>query len=122
MMSTVALNSSMAVLPGRLIRDETGNVTGRELAEPCPEVLDSDQVARFLQIDDLSDPDDVLYRLRRDGVLRGFKPSSSWRYLRSEIVRCAERLTQSQDQVRQRVRKDTDGEVRDSQGRFVAGT
>ena len=92
-MST-ALHNPVEILPGRLVCDEAGVVTGREPSEPCPALLTADEVSRFMRLDDLKDPSAVLYELRRRGHLRGTQVGRHIRYLRAEVMRCLEQLTE----------------------------
>ena len=91
-MTQAILHNPVEILPGRLIRDEAGAVTGREPAEPCPPLLDAEQAARLMLLDDLKDPGDVLYQYRKKGLLRGCQTGRNIRYLRSELMHCLELL------------------------------
>ena len=93
-MSQVLLPNSVEVLPGRLIRDEAGVVTGREAAEPCPPLLDAEQAARLMLLDVLKDPQAALYQYRKQGLLRGTQLGRRVCYLRTELMACLEQLTE----------------------------
>ncbi len=82
------------ILPGITRHDSDGNVLEVVPPSPCPELLTAEEAVRFLRLEDLKDPLDVLYQYRRKGVLRGTQVGRHIRYLRSEIVACLEKLTE----------------------------
>lgn len=81
------------ILPGRYERAEDGVLIEVEPARPCPELLTSDEAARFLRIDHMSDPQAFLLKCRKEGMLRGTKIGRDIRYLRSELLSFLEKLT-----------------------------
>ena len=86
---------TLAILPGKYASDESGGFVEIEPARVCPELLTSAEAARFLRIDHLRDPDGYLYERRREGVLRGTQIGRDIRYLRSELLRFLERVTEN---------------------------
>ena len=86
--------SSITILPGLYERSPEGRVVEVEPARPCPELMTSEEALRYMRLDDLKDPLDVLYQYRRKGLLRGTQVGRNIRYLRSELLRCLEKLTE----------------------------
>ena len=93
-MTAAALYNPAPVLPGLYSRDGDGRLVEVEPAVPCPELLTADEAARFMRLDDLKKPEEVLSRLRKDGLLRGTQVGRNIRYLRSELMHCLEQLTE----------------------------
>ena len=93
-MTVGALHNPAPILPGRYERDGDGRLVEVEPDRPCPEFMTAEEAVRFLRLDDLKKPEDVLSRLRKDGFLRGTQVGRNIRYLRSELLRCLERLTE----------------------------
>ena len=81
------------ILPGRYEVDEGGCLVEMDPPRPCPELLTAEEAVRFLRLDDLTAPTEVLYQYRKKGLLRGTQVGRNIRYLRSELMRCLERLT-----------------------------
>ena len=81
------------ILPGRYERDENGRLVEIEPPSPAPEVMTAEEAARFLRVDHLKDPVDWLYQQRRKGLLRGTQIGRDIRYLRTELIQFAEKLT-----------------------------
>lgn len=79
--STVFASGILTVLPG-------------DPPSLCPELLTAEEAIRFLRLDDLKAPMDVLYEYRRQGLLRGTQVGRKIRYLRSELMLCLEKLTE----------------------------
>ena len=93
-MSQATLHNPAPVLPGLYSRDGDGRLVEIEPPVPCPELLTADEAVRFMRLDDLKNPEDVLYGLRKDGLLRGTQMGRNIRYLRSELMHCLELLTE----------------------------
>ncbi len=86
--------SALTILPGRYERADDGHLVEVEPPRPCPELMTAEEAIRFLRLDDLKAPVDVLYQYRRRGLLRGTQVGRNIRYLRSELIQCLERLTE----------------------------
>ena len=85
---------TFSILPGHTWRDAEGNVIEVVPPQPCPELLTAKEAIRFLRLDDLKDPMDVLYHYRTQGLLRGTQVGRHIRYLRTELMKCLEMLTE----------------------------
>ena len=70
--------------------------TTRELEppRPCPDLLTAEEAVRILRLEELKDPIEVLYQYRKRGLLRGTQVGRHIRYMRTELVRCLELLTE----------------------------
>ena len=86
--------TAIAILPGRYERDTQGRLIEIEPPRPCPELLTAAEAVRFLRLDNLKEPMDVLYHYRRKGLLRGTQVGRNIRYLKTELMRCLELLTE----------------------------
>ena len=93
-MAAGALHNAVAILPGRYERDDDGRLVEVEPDRPCPELLTAEEAVRFLRLEGLKKPKDVLYRLREEGYLRGTQIGRPIRYLRTELMHCLELLTE----------------------------
>ena len=93
-MTAATLHNPAPVLPGLYSRDSDGRLVEVEPPVPCPELLTADEAVRFMRLDDLKTPGDVLSRLRKNGLLRGTQVGRNIRYLRSELMHCLELLTE----------------------------
>ena len=65
-------------------------------AQPCPELLTEDEAIRYLRLDtiNIGNPSETLRRYRELGMLRGTQVSKRVMYLRVELDRFLERLTE----------------------------
>jgi hypothetical protein len=63
---------------------------------PCPEVMTEEEVVRFLRLDliDINDPSQTLAYYRKKGLLRGTQIGKSVRYLRREVERFLDVITE----------------------------
>ena len=63
--------------------------------QPCPELLTEEEAVRYLRLDTitLKDPCETLRRYRERGLLRGTQVSKRVFYLRSELDRFLDRVT-----------------------------
>lgn len=86
-------NLGVSILPGQYERANDGTLVEIEPPRICPDVLTSEEAARFLRIDHLKDPKGYLYERRREGLLRGTQIGRDIRYLRTELLNLADRLT-----------------------------
>lgn len=63
---------------------------------PCPAVLTAEEAVRYLRLDtvDIKNPLETLERYRAGGLLRGTQLSKKVMYLRRELDKFLERLTE----------------------------
>ena len=94
MQQLMSVPTIMTILPGRYEQDGNGILVEVDPPRPCPELLTAEEAIRFLRLDDLQAPMDVLYQYRRQGLLRGTQVGRNIRYLRTELLRCLEKLTE----------------------------
>ena len=97
-MATIPMNPiivNQPILPGRVRRDEQGNLVETVPAEPCPELLTAEEAIRYLRLDEteVSDPERTLKYYREKRGLRGTQVGRRVRYRRIELDRLLDRLT-----------------------------
>ena len=89
------MNYIASILPGRTRRDGQGNVIEYVPPEPCPELLTAAEAIRYLRLDEtnVADPERTLRYYREKWGLRATQVGRRLRYLRVELNRLLERLT-----------------------------
>ena len=83
------------ILPGRIRRDEHGNVVETVLPQPCPELLTAEEAIRYLRLDEteVRDAERTLKYYREKRGLRATQVGRRIRYRRIELDRLLDRLT-----------------------------
>ena len=89
------MNPPAAILPGLYRHDDDTRLVEVEPPRPCPFVMTSDEVIRFCRLDDLRNPEDVLYQHRKAGRLKGFQLGRSIRYLQPDVMEFLRNLVQA---------------------------
>ena len=84
-----------SVLPAVYQKAEDGRWVEIVPASPCPELLTEEEAIRYLRLDlvDVEHPEDTLRRYRKIGMVRGTQVGKCVRYLRRELDRFLDRVT-----------------------------
>ena len=84
---TVFVLHTGAILPPLYEKSPTGAYRCVRPAQPCPEILTSDEAVRFLRLDETEakDPKRTLDRYRREGRLKGIRIGQSIRYKLDDV-------------------------------------
>lgn len=86
---------SFPILPATYRHGPNGELVEELPASPCPELLTGEEAARYLRLTeiDIADPERTLKYYRERWGLRATQVGKKLRYLRIELDRLLERLT-----------------------------